>query len=783
MKHRIRFAVMNLKNSPLTTGLNLIGLTTAFIAFILVILYVWNEHHFDCYNRNANEIYRLETKGPGDSKTSVFLFGPTGETLKNEIPEIVASTIYLPWGKWDQVTFSWESPQGEVKSYEDYAYSDEKLTEIFSFDFIHGNTANPLAMPQTAIISESFARKAWGKNDPTGRQLTVGKSVFTIAAVFADLPENSVFESPIILKLPANGSLGESAKQWDYSNFPQFILVKSGTNQKQLTEKINNQSIVQSKYSFSNNGAVSSRLIVRPLRDLRLTDEVSDSPMRNSKPRTFINTLLGVGVLILLVALINYINFATASIPRRIKSISINRMFGSSRSYLITVIMAETMMLFLISSLLAISIAYYVNKQFAQQVIGYVLPYFQNYPLLISCVIGSLFLGAITCLYPATYCTAGKPMIKLKSFNTKNKVNFRGVLSVSQFAATIALIAVSILVIKQVRFMQETNLGFMKDGTMVIRMNKDIRKNYSSFENKLKSCPSVKDLACSRTVPGQALEMHSFNVEGKNCRLWYWAVDDHYIDLMGFSIIKGRNYLKNSEAEKGNLICNETAARQYGWKLGAKIGDGELVGILKDFNFVSLREKVEPFAFWLSGSNTSFNTISIKLSGDNVSQAIDFIGKAYTEFCPDTPFSYFFLDDHLKMLYSKENQQLKLITAFSFLSVIVSILGIFGLSTFLCLSKTKEIGIRKVNGAKVAEVMVMLNKDFIKWVAISFVIASPVAFFIMNKWLGNFAYKTHLNGWIFAVSGLVTLGIALTTVSWQSWRAATRNPVESLRYE
>jgi putative ABC transport system permease protein len=253
--------------------------------------------------------------------------------------------------------------------------------------------------------------------------------------------------------------------------------------------------------------------------------------------------------------------------------------------------------------------------------------------------------------------------------------------------------------------------------------------------------------------------------------------------MMGFKILEGRNFLKDSEAEAQNVICNEAAARKFGWKLNTLVGSGHIVGIMKDFNYISLREQVEPFMFWYSNDSKHFGAISLKLTDGANTKALADIGKIYSSLNPKFPFRYYFLDDHLNLLYSKENQQAKLVTAFSLLSVIVSVLGILGLSIFMCQYKIKEIGIRKVNGARISEVMAMLNRDFIKWVAIAFIIATPVAYFAMNRWLESFAYKTTLSWWIFALAGLLALGIALLTVSWQSWKAATRNPVEALRYE
>ena len=271
MQPQLKFAIGNLKRSPFTTSLNLIGLTTAFAAFILIMLYVWNEHHFDCFNQHVDEIYRIEVKSPDNPKTSVFLLGPTGKTLADEFPEIETSTTYMPRGKWGEETFRWNKGNDEIKSSEDFAYGDQYLTDVFTFEFRKGKQTQPLEEPQTAIVSESFARKAWEDDDPVGKQLKVGESVYTVSAVFANLPENTVIQCPIILSMPTNGWIAEAAKGWSVTNYPQFIKVKPGTDPTALNERINKQSIVRSKYNFLNKGTATAELVARPLRELHFT--------------------------------------------------------------------------------------------------------------------------------------------------------------------------------------------------------------------------------------------------------------------------------------------------------------------------------------------------------------------------------------------------------------------------------------------------------------------------------------------------------------------------------
>ncbi len=782
MKHQLKITLANIRKSRHTSALNLIGLSSAFAAFILIMLYVWNEYQFDRYHENAENIYRVEFKDPEGSKTGVFLLGPTGETLVNEFSNIVNSTTYMPWGKWGEQPFSYESNTGIHRSYEDYAFADEHLTEVFTFDFICG-PEQPLYNNETAMVNETFARKAWKDEDPLGKTINTGGNKYTVTAVFRDLPENSIFTSPIILKIPTDGFIGEARKSWNVTNYPQFIKTTKGTNAEELSTMINEISSVPSRYRFFDNGKTMAEIVARPISELRFTKEVAENPLFGTNNKMFVDSLFIVGILIILVAMINYINFATAHLPKRMKTFNINRIIGSSKWNSAEQMMLETILLYTMAFVIALTLAYYLNKSFSVPVLGYQIPFEKNVFVLVTSAIIALVGAFIAGIYPAIVSTTGKPIQSLKKTQSGINENLRGTFTVFQFAATIALLVSTLTVIKQVRFMENTDLGFNKEHTFVLPMFTEIKDNYSTFENEILASPHIKQMTCSRAVPGRGQEANVFTVDDQRCAVYDWAVGDGYMEMMDFDIIEGRGFHKNSEADKGNFICNETAAKKYNWKLGTKINDKQIVGIMKDFNLVSLRETIEPFVFHKAYSLDETRTISLKLNGNNTKEALADIKTAFEKFCPEIPFKGHFLDDELNMLYAKESQQSKLITFFSILSAIVSMLGILGLSIFMCQQKIKEIGIRKVNGAKISEVLIMLNKSFVKWVLIAFCLATPIAVWLMKQWLNNFTFKTELNWWLFAIAGFVALAIALLTVSFQSWKAAARNPVEALRYE
>ncbi len=789
MNINLKLAVKNLFKAKITSTLNLLGLIMAFTAFIIIALYVWTEYHFDSYHSNADELYRVEIRSNKQEKSSVYLAGGTGQLLVDEIPEITAYTTYMPWGKWGAIPFETENEKGDkIETTEDYSFADENLTKLFSFDFIDQLNEQPLKDAGTAIIAAGFANKTWGKTQVAGKRFTMNKQTYTVSGVFKDLPANTVFTAPIILKMPDKGWISKAFKNWGVVNYPQFILVKKGTDPVLLNKKINEQSSLKQKYSYYAKNGLKLVVKAQALKNLRFTDDTAESPLFNSNSKKTVTAIGFVGILILFIALINYLNFSVALIPQRIKNVSISRIMGSSLKSLFATASFESSVLFIISILSSIVVFSYLNESLLQDLVGYAFE-INNYWGLIAAISAVLvLLGVVIGLYPAFLSVKVNPTEGIKSYKKQSNTTVRGILSIVQFTATIALIAVSSLIIKQIYFMQNTDVGFNKDAVLFMPLNKELREKSDVFAKELKASPYVVDVGLSARVPGVASNVNSYQCKDKSVSAWTNMVDGKYMEIMNFEIVDGRAFIPESEAEFGNIICNETAARQFDWKVGDLISHNGLekksiVGIVKDFNFTALRNEVEPYVFSFITNKNVYSNLSIKLNGKNTTEALSFIKKTYKDLDIDRPFQYQFLDEHMNMQYAGENRQAKIIIIFSFISLIISLLGILGLSIFAAQRRTKEIGIRKVNGATIAEILKLLNTAFIKWVVIAFVIATPIAYYIADKWLENFAYKTALSWWIFALAGISALSIALLTVSWQSWKAASRNPVEALRYE
>lgn len=781
----------NLKVSKVSTTFNFVGLITAFTVFILIMMYVCTEYHFDMYHKDANNIYRLEIMSPENDKTSVYMMGQTKDVIKEQLSDVVATTVYMPWGKWGEILFEWESSDTKLTSYEDYAISDKHLTEVFTFDFLHSTSSAPLSEPNSAIVSDAFAVKFWGTLDVIGKTFKTNGEEYSVTGIFRTLPKNSLFNEPVILSFPTNGWLAESYKTWGIVNFPEFIKVKSGVAVHDLQARINDIDILKEKHSFYEKSGVKAEIIARPLAELRFANDVAENPLFNTNNKSSVNTLFGIGLFILIIALLNYVNFATATLPKRLKNIGVTRILGNSGRQIFITGILESVLVSGVSFFVALGLAIAVNDEFGIKLFEYPLDFRASAFVILLLFAVAIVVGVIGAIVPAFSSIKVLPMDAVKKRHAIARQTSRGWLTVVQFTATIILIAMSVLTIKQVDFMKNRSLGFDKENVMVIYPTDNLLKNLDAFKTAMQQSSMVKNVALSGGVPGVPSNMEGFRFNDESYQTWLWYVDSKYMDMMSFNIVEGRAFLQDSEAEQYSIIVNEEAKRKFGWEIGSYLMkydregnqlEYQVVGIVEDFNFASLREKVEPFAFRCINENFR-GWINIKLDTEDVKSAISLITQEYNKFSPNQPIRYYFLDDKLNLLYSQEDRQIGMISLFSMLSLIISVLGILGLSIFTSQYRTKEIGIRKINGATVIEIVTLLNRGFVKWIIIAFVIATPLAYYAMTKWLENFAYKTALSWWIFVLAGFVALIVAVLTVSWQSWCAATKNPVESLKYE
>ncbi|MFV0376742.1 MAG: ABC transporter permease, partial [Mangrovibacterium sp.] len=542
--------------------------------------------------------------------------------------------------------------------------------------------------------------------------------------------------------------------------------------------------IKQEKAGYSGAGTF---VYLRPLADIHY---INDGFFAGYTNPVVLNVFVLLIIILSVMGAVNFINFATSQAPLRAKALSIGRVLGGRRISAMSQITAESVLLAFAAMLISLLIYRFsfrfIESLFSIEGLGlegcsYFLAVF---------VLFALLFGVAAGLYPSKYISSPPVAQTIRGkihFTGKGKV-FRNALIVVQFIFTIALITSSLLIEKQLNYWRNFDIGINKDHVVYLPTSGELRKHDKAFADELMKNQSIVDYTYAQFIPGEVAMGWGREVEGQYISFKCWPVDDRFLDFFGIELAQGRKFAASDQNDINGFILNEKAAADFGWKnpLERSINgfDGDMhpvVGVAKDFNFSSLKAEIPAMAFWRT--NERKNRLMLRIAPGNYTQVLKYIQETAHRFDPKNQFEVNFLDEALNKLYAKEERMARFIEFVALWTILLSVTGLLGLVVFISRDRTKEIGIRKVNGAKVSEILAMLNRDFIKWVAIAFVIATPIAYYAMNKWLENFAYKTTLSWWIFALAGLLALGIALLTVSWQSWRAATRNPVEALRYE
>ncbi len=776
IKYYLKTIFINLKKSGRVTAFNILGLTVSFAAFIMLTIYIVNELTYDKNNTNYENIYRLNLSGKynGSPYITSHLPNPLADLLCEKIPELesLCSFAYRSstFAKQNDLSISYTLNTKGV---------DSTFTDIFTIKIKSGNQ-HPLQGRNKIILSEEAAARMFGNENPIGKTILHNfTEPYYIDAVYYNLPSNSSLkDNDAFCSYPTDIWINE----WSEWSFTHFFTITPNTDFEALNTRIkklptiiemfgNDEDIDKTVFSFTS------------LAGIHFDKETG------SGNKTFVNTLILISFLLVFMAFLNYLNFAIANAPKLIKSVNIRSIVGESRKRLLILFIVESMGVICISFIFALLICVIVNLKMPN-LLGFAVQFTHYKLLLFGIFILMVIIGAVVSFFPSHIITKVKQAQALKGlvpFNAKNgKVS--KILTVVQYTFSIILIIGILFIEKQIDFVKNYDLGFEKENIVVVQTSPDIRKQEGAFVNELLKNPNISSYAFSQFTPGNVAMGWGRDVEGKTINFKCWPVDEHYLDFMGFEIVKGRNFSNNIEADENKFIFNQTAIKTFGWQNNA-IGklvpgfsfQGELVGVVKDMKFASLYEDVEPMAFWLT--KTRHNKLSLKVSGTDVSATLRHIENTYKKFEKKYAFNYQFLDKTLDAQYKNTEKQAKLILIFCLISLFVSIIGALGMVLFLCEYRIKEVGIRKVNGAKVSEIMQMLNKIFVQSVVIAFVLAAPIAYYAMNKWLQTFAYKTELSWWVFALSGVIALSIALLTVSWQTFRAARRNPVEALRYE
>ena len=799
IKNYLILTLRNLKSNKGYFIINLLGLTIGITAFILITLWIKAETSYDKFHKNAQNIYRVDyllyEEGILEQHSASGSSG-VGKEIKNMFPEVEDYTRFYRTEsliKYGDKTFKEKN----------ILYAQSSFFDIFSFPLSEGKPDSSILAINHAVITEETARKYFGNENPIGKMITIdGANDFEVAGIIKSIPDNSHFKFDILLSYE---NLIKSSRGWDNSWVSErvysYILMAPGADAKALEAKLPQiPEAFIGKFMKEAFFLLEYKLV--KLTDIHLHSSVSNELEVNGNYRSVFSLGI-VALLVLLIAFVNYINLATSRSIERAHEVGIRKVTGASKRDLVFQFLSESAILNLIALIISITGVLLLLPFFKQVMqsplqLDYFMVLFLFILLLVS---GSLFTG----LLPAVYISRFAPGLVLKGKNPTESGWIRllkNYLVVFQFTVSIILITGTIIIYRQVNFMRNHDLGFIKEGLVVLDGPRILRAN--TYESYLKSIESFKDeilalsgvsnITASSNVPGTEIKnsrVFGIPVEGRNTekRIDVYYIDNHFFDTYGLTLRAGENYQASIEEESNKIIINESALPYFGFgeavsTIGKILRGGKqelkIKAITNDFNQQSLKQLPSPIAFFNQPANT-FYTIKVNMTG--IEHLLPELEKIWISHYPGNPFDYFFLDDFYNKQYDADQRFSGLFLASSILAIIIACLGLSGLSAYSISRRTKEVGIRKTNGARILQVLILLNKDFVKWVGIAFVLAVPVAWFIMNKWLENYAYRVELSWWIFAIAGIIALVIALITVSWQSWRAASRNPVEALRYE
>ena len=783
------------------TLLNITGLAAGLTCFIFIASWIQDELSYDTFNSKADRIVRVISKSTTPSETfyQAVTGAPLANALKTDFPEVENTVRFEQKGAI--VKF------GNNQSDEDgILLTDPSFFDVFDYRLLQGNAKTALNDPYTIILTESMAKKYFGNEDPVGKALLIylydstGRgALYKVTGVMPDAPKNAHFTFNFLASFKTLETYApEAAAEWDKNDFYTYLLLRNKSDIKKIKAKLPAFAERHTeKYMQEANTHLD--FSVQPLTSIHLNSHLRyEIAPTGSMENVYI--FATIGIFILLIACINYMNLATARASERAKETGVKKVLGAQKMQLIFQHVGEASAVTFTSFLAALLLAAIFQPVF-KELSGKEFLLFHSPGLLLLLFAITLVLGILSGIYPAFLITAYKPaeVLKGKLISTSGGIQLRKSLVVLQFTITIILIAGILVINSQLSYIQHKDLGYKKDALLTLKTNgnTDVIENYEAFKNAVLSKPLVTGITTSNAILAGGLGNRGVTtVSGNGDRitsiLYNLKADENYINVYGMRMVAGRNFYTNIIADSTSYIINEAAVKSFGWKneedainkpFSATGKEGRIVGVVKDFHFNSLHQQVEPLVIMPRLPDQRFSQISVRIAMNDPKKAIEWIEDNWKKNFPGALLEYGFMDKKLNDQYLAENRFSKFFLYFSILSLIIACLGLFGLTAFTVRQRVKEIGIRKVLGASVSNIAAMLSTDFLKLVFVSAIIAVPVAWYVMNKWLQDFAYRVNISWWMFALAGIITMCIALLTISFQSIKAAIANPVKSLRTE
>jgi len=796
IKNYFTISIRNILKNKNYSLIIIAGLTLGIATSLFLYNYVSFEVSYDNFHEQGEKLYRVNVKNKEgfEAYKSAYSYAPQGPMAKKEIPEIL-DFVRLCYDQPIVISNTGSDHADQSFNVIDYYYADSGFFDLFSFPLLMGDEKTVLKQTDAIAISESIAKKVFGEKNPIGQSLVVdGETPRVVTGVFKDVPKNTHLKFNLIMPL-ASLSWKED-DNWGNHSFFTYYLLKDNADVKNIEKKVNNAYIPHTAMSEESVWELQN-ISEAYLYTGNFTSTPEFFKFGNERHVKF---LILIALVILVIAWINYINLFTAKSSERLKEIGVRKTSGAGKKHIILQFISETLIYNLISIVLALCIIFVFQNvlkemDFTENIAISNANYFWSIVIFIF-VIGSLISGG----YPALMLGALNPKQIINS-TTKATGSFsaRSALVVLQFVIVLALISFTAHVNKQLRFMQNIDLGFEKEQVLVINAPRlDFDENrvgkLNVFRNEVTKHAGIQDVCASQTIPGQRFGYGNSifridkEIDRSYSRVGY--ISPNFIDFYNIELLAGRSFKFDDNPNSRYLVINESEAKQLEFEkpedaINQKVRWNNrtftIIGVIKDFHQESLHKMHEPTVYHQYVSNCNY--LCVKLSGQNFRANVDNIEDSYQAAFPGNPFDFFFLDNHFNAQYFKDVQFQKLFTFFSILAIAIGYLGLFGLMTFVVINRTKEIGIRKVNGAKVSEVLSLFNTDYLKWILISVTISIPLAWTLILRWLENFAYKIEVDILIFGVTGLTIVILALITISAQSWKVASGNPVEALRYE
>ncbi len=791
-RNYIRTAWRNLWKNKFLSTLNILGLSIGISCCLLMLLFIQDELSFDTYNKDAGRIYRVVKdfmNDDGSTLPDATTPPAIGPAMQREIPEVESMVRVFPnWGRRYLVKY------GDRKFYEEGVYRvDSNFFDIFTIPFTRGNARSSFTKSKPVILTQSSQKKYFGDEDPIGKIIELDQmGNYEVTAVIKDVPANSHFKFDFLIPLrTVNGGNTGLDNNWGFYNFYTYIKLKQNTQIAAVEPKIK---AVFKKHQPDNKNI----FYTQPVTAIHLSSHLKWELEPNGD-RTYIFIFGTVALFVIVIAGINYINLVTAKSSLRAKEIGVRKAVGAGKRSIIYQFLTESVLVALIATIVAFILAQaalpvfnnITQKQLAifQASTSYILTGFVAFALLS---------GVLAGMYPAFYLSAFNPVFVLKGIRiqSKNSFTLRSVLVVVQFVISIVLITGTLIITSQLDYMRNKKLGFNKDQVVILNNTNDLPGHGEALLNGLQESSAIqKASGCDGMIGGLNWTTEMRAKGSRNGQLVNLLdVGYDFIDALGIEMKEGREFSAAYPADTLNaVILNEKAIKDLGIPspvIGQQIVlsqtkdttiYGTVIGVTKDFNFTSLRDEIKPFAFFLSPKY--FSQVVVKINSRNIKANIDEIKKIWDKQVADRPFDYYFLDEGIDKLYKSEDNLRSLLSYFTGLAIIIACFGLFGLAAFAAEQRVKEIGIRKVLGASVPGIVTLLSKDFLKLVFIAAVIAFPVAGWMMSKWLRDYQYRTQMHWWIFGLAGIMAFVIALLTISFQAIKAASANPVKSLRTE